>query len=151
MDRLESVLKEERVFYPSEEFRKQAHIKSEEEYQRLYEESVRDPEGFWGRVASELHWFEPWRKVLEGDLPHPKWFVGGKTNLSYNALDRHVKTWRRNKAAIVWEGEPGEERVLTYHDLWREVQRFANVLKRLGKRYAPEVTQYRFLNHYQHR
>ena len=142
MDRLESVLKEERVFYPSEEFRKQAHIKSEEEYQRLYEESVRDPEGFWGRVASELHWFEPWRKVLEGDLPHPKWFVGGKTNLSYNALDRHVKTWRRNKAAIVWEGEPGEERVLTYHDLWREVQRFANVLKRLGVKKGDRVTIY---------
>ena len=142
MDRLESVLKEERVFYPSEEFRKQAHIKSEEEYQRLYEESVRDPEGFWGRVASELHWFEPWRKVLEGDLPHPKWFVGGKTNLSYNALDRHVKTWRRNKAAIVWEGEPGEERVLTYHDLWREVQKFANVLKRLGVKKGDRVTIY---------
>ncbi len=142
MDRIEGVLKEERVFYPSEEFRKQAHIGSEEEYQRLYEESLKDPEGFWGRVASELHWFEPWQKVLEGDLPHPKWFVGGKTNLSYNALDRHVKTWRRNKAALIWEGEPGEERVLTYYDLWREVQKFASVLKRLGVEKGDRVTIY---------
>ncbi|WP_135255555.1 acetate--CoA ligase [Thermus caldilimi] len=142
MDRIEGVLKEERVFYPSEEFRSKAHIKSEEEYQRLYEESLKDPEGFWGRVASELHWFEPWQKVLEGDLPHAKWFVGGKTNLSYNALDRHVQTWRRNKAALIWEGEPGEERVLTYHDLWREVQKFANALKRLGVRKGDRVTLY---------
>ena len=142
MDRIEGVLKEERVFYPSEEFRSKAHIQSEEEYQRLYEESLKDPEGFWGRVASELHWFEPWQKVLEGDLPHAKWFVGGKTNLSYNALDRHVQTWRRNKAALIWEGEPGEERVLTYHDLWREVQKFANVLKRLGVKKGDRVTIY---------
>ncbi|MDM7324280.1 MAG: acetate--CoA ligase [Thermus sp.] len=142
MDRIEGVLKEERVFYPSEAFRQKAHIRSEEEYQRLYEESLRDPEGFWGRVASELHWFEPWQKVLEGDLPHAKWFVGGKTNLSYNALDRHVETWRRNKAALIWEGEPGEERVLTYHDLWREVQKFANVLKRLGVKKGDRVTIY---------
>ncbi|WP_114312663.1 acetate--CoA ligase [Thermus caldifontis] len=142
MDRIEGVLKEERVFYPSEAFRQQAHIGSEEEYQRLYEESLKDPEGFWGRVASELHWFEPWQKVLEGDLPHAKWFVGGRTNLSYNALDRHVKTWRRNKAALIWEGEPGEERVLTYHDLWREVQKFANILKRLGVKKGDRVTIY---------
>ncbi|TFU26648.1 acetate--CoA ligase [Thermus tengchongensis] len=142
MDRIEGVLKEERVFYPSEEFRSKAHIKSEEEYQRLYEESLKDPEGFWGRVASELHWFEPWQKVLEGDLPHAKWFVGGRTNLAYNALDRHVQTWRRNKAALIWEGEPGEERVLTYHDLWREVQKFANVLKRLGVKKGDRVTIY---------
>ncbi|MFD3005040.1 acetate--CoA ligase [Thermus tengchongensis] len=142
MDRIKGVLKEERVFYPSEEFRSKAHIKSEEEYQRLYEESLKDPEGFWGRVASELHWFEPWQKVLEGDLPHAKWFVGGKTNLAYNALDRHVQTWRRNKAALIWEGEPGEERVLTYHDLWREVQKFANVLKRLGVKKGDRVTIY---------
>lgn len=142
MDRIKGVLKEERVFYPSEEFRSKAHIKSEEEYQRLYEESLKDPEGFWGRVASELHWFEPWQKVLEGDLPHAKWFVGGRTNLAYNALDRHVQTWRRNKAALIWEGEPGEERVLTYHDLWREVQKFANVLKRLGVKKGDRVTIY---------
>ncbi|TBH21463.1 acetate--CoA ligase [Thermus thermamylovorans] len=142
MDRIEGVLKEERVFYPSEAFRQRAHIGSEEEYQRLYQESIQDPEGFWGRVAAELHWFHPWQKVLEGGLPHPKWFVGGRTNLAYNALDRHVATWRRNKAAIVWEGEPGEERVLTYHDLWREVQKFANVLKRLGVRKGDRVTIY---------
>jgi acetyl-CoA synthetase len=129
-------------FTPARPFRKQAHIGSEEEYERLYRESLEDPEGFWGRVASELHWFTPWQKVLEGDLPHPKWFVGGRTNLSYNALDRHLGTWRKNKAALIWEGEPGEERVLTYHDLWREVQKFANVLKRLGVKKGDRVTIY---------
>lgn len=142
MDRIEGLLKEERVFYPSEAFRKQAHIGSEEEYERLYRESLQDPEGFWGRVASELHWFTPWQKVLEGSLPHAKWFVGGRTNLAFNALDRHVRTWRRNKAALIWEGEPGEERVLTYYDLWREVQRFANVLRRLGVKKGDRVTIY---------
>ncbi len=142
MSQIEGLLKEEHVIYPSEAFRQKAHIKSEEEYQRLYEESLRDPEGFWGRVASELHWFTPWEKVLEGDLPHAKWFVGGKTNLSYNALDRHVRTWRRTKAALIWEGEPGEERVLTYQDLFREVQKFANVLKSLGVKRGDRVTLY---------
>jgi len=142
VDRIEGLLKEERVFYPSEAFRKQAHIGSEEEYERLYRESLQDPEGFWGRVASELHWFTPWQKVLEGSLPHAKWFVGGRTNLAFNALDRHVRTWRRNKAALIWEGEPGEERVLPYYDLWREVQRFANVLRRLGVKKGDRVTIY---------
>ena len=142
MEKLESLLKEERIFYPSEEFRAKAHLNSLEEYERLYRESLEDPEGFWGRVAGELPWFEPPKKVLEGDLPHPKWFVGGKLNLSYACLDQHVKNGRRNKAALIWEGEPGEERVLTYYDLWREVQKFANVLKRLGVKKGDRVTIY---------
>ncbi len=135
-------MKETRVFEPPPEFREKAHIKSEEEYARLYRESLEDPEGFWGRVAKELFWFEPWEKVLSGDLPEAKWFVGGKTNISYNALDRHVATWRKNKAAIIWEGEPGDQRVLTYQDLWREVQRFANVLRSLGVKKGDRVTIY---------
>ena len=141
-ERIEAVLKETRVFEPPPEFREKAYIKSEEEYERLYQESLEDPEGFWGRVAEELFWFEPWEKVLEGDLPVAKWFVGGKTNISHNALDRHVATWRKNKAAIIWEGEPGDQRVLTYQDLWREVQRFANVLKKLGVKKGDRVTIY---------
>ena len=142
MERIEALLKEGRVFYPSEAFKAQAHINSLEEYERLYRESLEDPEGFWGRVAQELPWFEPPKKVLEGELPHPRWFLGGKLNLSYTCLDWHVQNGRRNKAALIWEGEPGEERVLTYYDLWREVQKFANVLKRLGVRKGDRVTIY---------
>ncbi|AEB12550.1 acetate--CoA ligase [Marinithermus hydrothermalis] len=142
MERIEAVLKENRRFEPPEEFRKRARIQSEAEYEALYRESLEDPEAFWGRVAEELHWFEPWTQVLEWNPPHARWFVNGKTNLSYNALDRHVATWRKNKAAIIWEGEPGEERVLTYHDLWREVQRFANALKQLGVGKGDRVTIY---------
>ncbi len=142
MERIEALLKEGRVFYPSEAFKAQAHINSLEEYERLYRESLEDPEGFWGRVAQELPWFEPPKKVLEGELPHPRWFLGGKLNLSYTCLDWHVRNGRRNKAALIWEGEPGEERVLTYYDLWREVQKFANVLKRLGVGKGDRVTIY---------
>jgi len=140
-DRIEAVLKEERVFYPSEDFKRSALLAKPEEYQALYEESLRDPEGFWGRFAGEFHWFEPWKKVLEWNVPYAKWFVGGKTNLTYNALDRHLAS-RRNKAAIVFEGEPGDSRVLTYHDLHREVSKFANVLKGLGVNKGDRVTIY---------
>ncbi|PZA06978.1 MULTISPECIES: acetate--CoA ligase [unclassified Meiothermus] len=140
-DRIEAVLKEERVFEPAEAFRRAALISKPEEYQALYEESLRDPEGFWGRFAQEFHWFEPWKKVLEWNVPYAKWFVGGKTNLAYNALDRHLAS-RRNKAAIVFEGEPGDSRVLTYHDLHREVCQFANVLKGLGVKPGDRVTIY---------
>ena len=140
-DRIEAVLKEERVFQPSEAFRQSALISKPEEYQALYEESLRAPEAFWGRMAGEFHWFKPWEKVLEWKVPNAKWFVGGQTNLAYNALDRHLET-RRNKAAIVFEGEPGDERVLTYHDLHREVSKFANVLKGLGVKKGDRVTIY---------
>ena len=104
-----------------------------DQYREIYRQATEDPEGFWGRFAEkELHWFEKWSRVLEWDAPFAKWFVGGKTNMSYNCLDRHLLTWRKNKAAIIWEGEPGDERVLTYQELHRRVARFANVLKQLG-------------------
>src|SRR5262245_11791474 len=95
---IDSILKEDRVFNPSEEFRQQAHVKSLTDYERIYKEAETDPEKFWGRLARELHWFRVWDKVLEWQAPWAKWFSGGLINLSYNCLDRHVATWRRNKA-----------------------------------------------------
>jgi acetyl-CoA synthetase len=129
---IDSILKEDRVFEPPEQFRQQAHIKSFEDYERIYREAETDPDKFWAGVASELHWFQPWNKVLEWDAPWARWFTGGQTNISYNCLDRHVSTWRKNKAAFIWEGEPGEIRTLTYNQLLIEVSKFANVLKSLG-------------------
>src|SRR3989442_14164598 len=115
-----SVLNEARVFKPSKEFSKQAHIKSLAQYQKLYRESIRSPEKFWARQAkNELAWFKPWKKVLQWKEPFAKWFVGGQLNVSYNCLDRHLGTPRANKAALIWEGEPadagkaGEDRTLT--------------------------------------
>jgi acetyl-CoA synthetase len=129
---IDSVLKESRVFDPPEAFTKQAHINSSADYERICGEAEAEPEKFWGSIAKELHWFRAWDKVLEWEPPWAKWFVGGQLNLSYNCLDRHVATWRRNKAAIIWEGEPGEIRTFTYQQLLTEVSRFANVLKSLG-------------------
>ncbi|MBI3931959.1 MAG: acetate--CoA ligase [Acidobacteria bacterium] len=129
---IESVLKESRIFEPPSTFRQAAHVKSLEEYRALYRRSVDEPEAFWGEQAESLRWSKRWERVLEWDPPFASWFVGGCLNLSENCLDRHVATWRKNKAALVWEGEPGDTRVLTYHDLLREVCRFANVLKALG-------------------
>ncbi len=121
------------LYQPPEEFSKQASVSSMDQYREIYRQATEDPEGFWGRFAEkELHWFEKWSRVLEWEAPFAKWFVGGKTNMSYNCLDRHLLTWRKNKAAIIWEGEPGDERVLTYQELHRRVARFANVLKQLG-------------------
>ncbi len=139
---IDSVLQEQRKFEPPAEFAQRAYIKSLEEYERIYKESIEEPEKFWGRVARELYWFKPWDKVLEWNAPWAKWFVGGQINLSYNCLDRHVQTWRKNKAALVWEGEPGEIRILTYQQLLREVQKFANVLKSLGVRKGDRVAIY---------
>jgi acetyl-CoA synthetase len=129
---IDSILKETRVFQPSPEFSQEAHIKSLEQYERLYRDAEEDPEKFWGEIAGQLHWFRKWDRVLEWEAPWAKWFVGGQINLSYNCLDRHVATWRRNKAAIIWESEPGEVRTLTYQQLLIEVSKFANVLKSLG-------------------
>lgn len=129
---IESTLSETRVFPPPQAFSGQAHIKSFEEYERIYAEAEKDTEAFWASAAEDLHWFRKWDTVLEWNEPHAKWFVGGKTNVSYNCLDRHLETWRRNKAAIIWEGEPGETRTLTYQQLHSEVSKFANVLKKLG-------------------
>ena len=131
-DDIESTLKEVRVFPPPESFAQAAHIKSLGEYRGLYEASLRDPEGFWAQQAETLRWSKKWDRVLEWNPPFAKWFSGGTLNISENCLDRHVSTWRKNKAAIIWEGEPGETRTLTYQELLREVGRFANVLKALG-------------------
>jgi acetyl-CoA synthetase len=134
-----SVLHEDRVFPPPQEFARQAHIKSLAEYRKLYAESIRVPEKFWARQAKEeLAWFKPWTKVLQWKAPFAKWFIGGKLNVSFNCLDKHLDSPVANKAALIWEGEPaadgkpGEERILTYRQLHREVCRFANVLKRHG-------------------
>src|SRR5687767_13613234 len=136
-----SVMQEKRVFKPSKEFSKQAHIKSLAEYRKLYRQSIRSPEKFWAKQAkNELVWFKPWKTVLQWKEPFAKWFVGGQLNLSVNCLDRWLNTPTANKAALIWEGEPatdgkpGEERTLTYKQLHREVCRFANVLKRNGLR-----------------
>jgi acetyl-CoA synthetase len=141
-DGIVSVLQESRVFPPAAEFAAQANIRSEEEYNRMWNRAKDDPAGFWGEMAGNLHWFRKWDKVLDGAMPNTKWFTGGKINASYNCLDRHLETWRRNKAAIIWEGEPGDSRVLRYQDLHREVCRFANVLKKLGIKTGDRVTLY---------
>src|SRR5438552_8293533 len=129
-DNIESHLIEKRVFKPSRDFAKRARIKSLDQYRRMYRESIRQPAKFWAREASELVWRAKWKKVLEWKARFAKWFVGGKLNISENCLDRHLSGPRRNKAAIIWEGEPGDKRTLTYQQLHREVCRFANVLKR---------------------
>src|ERR1700693_172809 len=140
---IESTLKEKRVFKPSAAFSKSAHIKSLKAYQSLYKESVKNPEKFWAKLAKEeLEWFSPWKTVLKWKEPFAQWFVGGKLNISSNCLDRHVKTWRKNKAAIIWEGEPGDSRTLTYQDLYREVCKFANVLKSIGIKKGDRVAIY---------
>jgi acetyl-CoA synthetase len=130
---IESILHENRVFAPPSEFSQQAHIKSFAEYQQLYEKAKADPAAFWAELAEqELDWFEKWDTVLDWQPPDAKWFIGGKLNITYNCLDRHLKTGRRNKAAIIWEGEPGDSRTLTYAQLHREVCQAANMLKSLG-------------------
>ena len=130
---IESILQEKRLFHPPAEFSAQAHIKSQEEYNRLYNKASSDPQQFWAELAKqELHWFQNWDKVLDWQPPFAKWFVNGKINISYNCLDRHLTTWRKNKAALIWEGEPGDSRTLTYAQLHREVCQFANVLKQKG-------------------
>jgi acetyl-CoA synthetase len=131
-DQIQSVLKETRLFAPPTPFSQTAHIASAEQLDVIRRDAERDPEAFWAGIARELHWFTPWQRVLDWNPPFAEWFVGGTTNLCYNCVDRHITSWRRNKAAIIWEGEPGESRVLTYADLQREVTRFANVLRSLG-------------------
>jgi acetyl-CoA synthetase len=139
---IQSTLKEQRVFDPPSDFAAKAHVGSLREYERLWADANSDPEAFWGHIAKELDWFHPWSKVLEWDAPWAKWFVGGKINLSHNCLDRHVTTWRKNKAALIWEGEPGEVRTLTYQQLLTEVSRFANVLKAQGVKMGDRVALY---------
>jgi acetyl-CoA synthetase len=143
---LDSSLRENRTFAPPAEFAAKAHVKSLEEYEAMYRRSVEDPEGFWAEAAGELEWFEKWDRVLvpgkDGSGLGAKWFVGGKLNLSHNCVDRHAKGARRNKIALIWEGEPGEVRKLTYGELNEQVQRFANVLKGLGIKKGDRVAIY---------
>ena len=135
---IEALLQEDRTFPPPDAFREQANMADP----KIYEEAQRDPEGFWAKLAEELHWFKKWDKVLEWDPPYAKWFDGGKLNVSYNCIDRHLAAGRRNKAALIWEGEPGDWKVYTYGDLYREVCRFANGLKSLGVKKGDRVTIY---------
>jgi len=137
-----SLLVENRVFKPSAEFSKKARISSMAQYKKLWEESVKHPDRFFGREAKELLWQKPFSKVHEWKCPNAKWFVGGKINVSENCLDRHIHGALKTKAAIIWEGEPGEKRVLTYQQLHREVCRFANVLKRNGTKKGDRVIIY---------
>jgi acetyl-CoA synthetase len=135
---ISALLREDRVFAPPETFRARAHVQDNSPY----EEADRDVEGFWSTFASELEWSRPWTKVLDWQPPNAKWFVGGQLNASVNCVDRHVRTARRNKAAIIWEGEPGDRRTLTYFDLYRQVNAFGNVLKSLGVRRGDRVAIY---------
>src|SRR5213079_786821 len=139
---IESHLIEKRVFKPAKDFAKKARIKSLAQYRKMYGESIRRPDTFWAREAKELAWRKPWKKVLDWKAPFAKWFLGGQLNLSENCLDRHLDGPRRNKAAIIWEGEPGDKRTLTYQQLHHEACRFANVLKRNKIRKGDRVIIY---------
>ncbi len=135
---IDALLREDRSFPPSDAFRAQANVSDP----AIYETARKDPEAFWAGFARELEWIKPWSKVLDWNPPHAKWFVDGQINVSANCLDRHVRSWRRNKAAFIWEGEPGDRRTLTYFDLYRQVCQFANVLKSLGVKKGDRVALY---------
>ncbi len=139
---IESILRESRVFPPPPAFAATARLADLEHYRREHRRSLEDPEGFWGAVAAQLSWREPWKRVLEWNPPFARWFVGGKLNLSENCLDRHLQGPRAEKTALVWEGEPGETRTLTYRELHREVCRFANVLRGEGVAAGDRVAIY---------
>ncbi|MFC1974489.1 acetate--CoA ligase [Chloroflexota bacterium] len=139
-----SMMGEKRVFNPPEELSKTAYISSLNEYREIYQRSIEDPEGFWGEMAEQLDWYQKWDKVLVEDFKEAKheWFVGGKLNVCYNCLDKHIKTWRKNKAALIWEGDIGDSRTLTYQQLHHEVCKFANVLKKVGIKKGDRVAIY---------
>jgi acetyl-CoA synthetase len=137
-----SILKENRLFYPSDDFRNNAKVKSMEDYERLYKKSIDDPQGFWSDKAGNLGWFKKWDSVLRNDNGFFKWFEGGLLNVSWNCLDRHVMNGKRNKAAFIWEAEDGEAKVYTYGSLLKEVCRFANVLKGKGVKKGDVVQIY---------
>src|SRR5687767_12670943 len=139
---IESHAQEKRVFPPPPDFAARSHLGSRADYEQQYRRSLADPESFWREQAAEYHWFEPPQRILRWEPPHAKWFEGGKTNLSFNCLDRHLNGPRRHKAALVWEGEPGEVRTLTYQQLHRETCRFASVLKKLGVAAGDRVAIY---------
>ena len=139
-----SMIAETRVFNPPKALSRKAYIKSLDEYKKIYQKSISDPEAFWGEMADQLSWFKKWDKVLVEDFKEGKheWFVGGKLNTAYNCIDRHLKTWRRNKAALIWEGDLGESKTLTYQQLYHQVCKFANVLKKHGIQKGDRVTIY---------
>ncbi len=140
---LDSVMQESRVFPPPAEFSSRARIKSMDEYQRLWDQAAADPPAFWAKLAKdELHWFKPFKEALKWNEPFAEWFVGGQTNASYNCLDKHVAAGRGDRTAFIWEGEPGDKRMLTYAQLLAEVKKFANVLKSLGVKRGDVVSIY---------
>ncbi|MDR4470837.1 MAG: acetate--CoA ligase [Nitrospira sp.] len=138
-DKIETLLKESRTYHPTAKTRDAAYIK---DYETEYQKSIADPEAFWSNEAKQLDWFTPWNKVLDWDYPWAKWFVGARCNITYNCLDRHIKTWRRNKVALIWVGEDNQERIFTYSELARQVNRCANALKKLGLQKGDRVTIY---------
>ncbi|HEY1953502.1 MAG TPA: acetate--CoA ligase [Gemmatimonadaceae bacterium] len=138
MTDIDVLLEENRKFDPPAAFKRSANVSSPE----IYQKAARDPEGFWADEARELEWVKPWSKVLDWKPPHAKWFIGGKINVTTNCIDRHLTGPRKNKAALIWEGEPGDERTLTYADLHREVSKFANALKKLGIKKGDRIAIY---------
>lgn len=138
-EKIETLLKTDHVYHPTSETMKQAYI---QDYEKAYQESISDPEKFWDGVAKELEWFTPWNQVLEWNYPWAKWFLGGTCNITYNCLDRHVASWRKNKVAVIWVGENNEERIFTYGELLRQVNKCANALKTLGLQKGDRVTIY---------
>jgi acetyl-CoA synthetase len=142
-DKPSGAVQADRIYEPSPEFVSRAHVQGMDAYRALYERAKEKPEEFWGELAEkELFWFEKWNNVFEWAPPFAKWFSGGKTNASYNCLDRHLATPRKNKVAILWEGEPGDQRMISYHELHRLVSRFANVLKARGFRSGDRAVIY---------
>ncbi|MDI3484424.1 MAG: acetyl-CoA synthetase [Methanobacteriaceae archaeon] len=147
-DHLDALLHEKRIFHPPEELVKESNIRKWMDernikgYSELIKKCEEDPEWFWDELAQELDWFEPYTKILEWNPPYAKWFADGKFNIVHNALDRHVKGWRKNKIAYIWEGEDGRQRKLTYFDLYKEVNRLANALKGLGVKKGDRVSIY---------
>ncbi|MBM3148557.1 MAG: acetate--CoA ligase [Chloroflexi bacterium] len=141
---ISSMMAERRVFKPPKELAQQAFIKSLDEYKKIHKRSIEEPEGFWAEMAEQLDWYKKWDKVLVADFANAKheWFIGGKLNVSYNCLDRHLETWRKNKAALIWEGDIGDSKTLTYQEVHYHVCKFANVLKKHGVRKGDRVTIY---------
>jgi len=139
-----SMMAEKRTIYPPDELAKNAYIRSMDEYKEIYQRSIDDPEGFWAEMAEQLDWFKKWDKVLVEDFAEGQhqWFVGGKLNVCYNCLDRHLTTWRKNKAALIWEGDTGDTKSLTYQELYYHVCKFANVLKKFGVKKGDRITIY---------
>ena len=139
---ISNLMKEDRVFPPPPEFAANAHIKSMDEYRAMYARSLNDPDGFWGEAASEFHWFKKWDRVVDWNLPDAKWFVGGETNICYNCLDLQIQRGRGDHTAILFEGEPGDIRAISFKELLGEVCRFANGLKSIGVKKGDRVTLY---------